>query len=242
MAYLTLRRPWRVVGILRPRHSADECHREAVPAWPRWRWVCAVRAFLQLAVGIPILRVSYRIDVRGAENFRAVRVPCLIVSNHNMHPDWAMLMTAMPGKFRRQVILAAAADDIYGNRLQGLSASLVGNAFPFAKAGNTVRESLEFVAARIGEGWSVLIFPEGKLTTGGAMEPFKPGIGWLVAHTGVEVLPMRVEMLKPGVWDDNGKLHKRGHVRVNVAPPVQLDARARYSEVAAVLEEAVRKA
>ncbi len=195
-----------------------------------------------MTVGIPVLRFSYRIDVRGKQNFQAVGIPCLVVSNHNMHPDWAMLMTAMPGKFRRKLIVAAAADDIYGNRFQGLSASVVGNAFPFAKAGNTVRESLEFVAARLQEGWSVLIFPEGKLTTDGPMEPFKPGIGWLVAHTGVEVLPMRVDMLAPGVWDDNGKLHRRGHVRVNVAPPVRLDPHARYSEIATVLQEAVRKA
>jgi len=195
-----------------------------------------------MTLGVPFMRLTYDIDVVGAPNFGAVAAPCLIVSNHSMHPDWAMLLTSMPRGFRRRVILAAAADDIFGSRFLGLSASLVGNAFPFVNTGSNVRESLEFAAARLGEGWRILIFPEGELTVDGPMEGFKPGVGWLVAHTGVAVLPMRVEMLRPGIWDDDGRRFRRGRVRVSVGQPVRFDPQASYSEVTAALQEAVRNA
>ena len=48
--------------------------------------------------------------------------------------------------------IAAAATDIYGNRFRGFWASLLGNAFPFAKEGSGVRESLEYVARTEDEG------------------------------------------------------------------------------------------
>ena len=34
--------------------------------------------------------------------------PCLIISNHNMHLDQAMLLRAMPHGFRQRVAIAAA--------------------------------------------------------------------------------------------------------------------------------------
>ena len=168
--------------------------------------------------------------------------PCLIISNHNMHLDQAMLLRAMPHGFRQRVAIAAAASDIFGNRFRGFWASLLGNAFPFAKEGSGVRESLEYVARMLDGGWNVLIFPEGKLTVVGPMQRFKSGVGLLAVETGVPVLPMRIDVLRPGFYEGKWMPHPRARVRVSFGKPVRFEPGTGYAEATTILEQAVREA
>ncbi|MCX7617099.1 AMP-binding protein [Tepidiforma sp.] len=212
------------------------------PTWPRWRTVQWLRHALLSWFVFPLLRLGYSVEVRGRERFATVQQPCLIISNHNMHLDQAMLLRSMPPGFRRRVAIAAAASDIFGNRLRGFFASLLGNAFPFAKEGSGVRESLEYVAKMLGEGWNVLIFPEGKLTVIGPMQPFKSGTGLLAVETGVPVLPMRIDVLRPGFYEGKWLPHPRARVRVSIGEPIRFEPGTSYQEATARLEEAVRNA
>ena len=212
------------------------------PTWPRWRPVRWLRRGLMSGIAFPLLRLGYSVEVRGRENFRLVKEPCLIISNHNMHLDQAMLLRSMPSRFRQRVAIAAAASDIFGNRIRGFGAGLLGNAFPFAKEGSGVRESLEYVAKMLDEGWHVLIFPEGKLTVIGPMGPFKAGTGLLAVETGVAVLPMRIDVLRPGFYEGKWLPHPRARVRVSIGPPVRLAPGTSYTDATAMLEEAVRDA
>ncbi len=210
------------------------------PTWPRWRAVQWLRHALLSFFVFPLLRIGYSVEVRGRERFALVQQPCLIISNHNMHLDQAMLLRSMPPSFRRRVAIAAAASDIFGNRLRGFFASLLGNAFPFAKEGSGVRDSLEYVAKMLGEGWNVLIFPEGRLTVIGPMQPFKSGTGLLAVETGVPVLPMRIDVLRPGFYEGKWLPHPRARVRVIIGEPVRFEPGTSYEEATARLEAAVR--
>ncbi|PFG74479.1 AMP-binding protein [Tepidiforma thermophila] len=212
------------------------------PTWPRWRTVQWLRHALLSFFVFPLLRIGYSVEVRGRERFATVQQPCLIIANHNMHLDQAMLLRSMPPGFRRRVAIAAAASDIFGNRLRGFFASLLGNAFPFAKEGSGVRESLEYVAKMLGEGWNVLIFPEGKLTVIGPMQPFKSGTGLLAVETGVPVLPMRIDVLRPGFYEGKWLPHPRARVRVSIGEPIRFEPGTSYQEATRRLEEAVRNA
>lgn len=212
------------------------------PTWPRRRPVRWLRRALMTGVVFPMLRIGYTVEIRGRENFRGLEEPCLIVSNHNMHVDGSLLLRSMPQGFRQRVAIAAAASDIFGNRLRGFGASLLGNAFPFAKEGSGVRESLEYVAKMLDEGWNVLIFPEGRLTVVGPMQPFKSGTGLLAIETGVPVLPMRIDVLRPGFYEGKWLPHPRARVRVNIGPPLRFADGTSYSEATAKLEQAVREA
>lgn len=184
----------------------------------------------------------YTARVRGQHHLRAVKEPCLIISNHNMHLDMAMLLLAMPFRFRQRVAIAAAADDIFGNRVRGFGSGLIGNAFPFAKEGSGIRESLEYVTRMLDEGWHVVIFPEGKLTVLGPTQPFKGGIGLLARETGVPVLPMRIDVLRPGFYEGRWFPHPRATVRVNIGAPLRIPPGTSYAEATALLEQAVRDA
>jgi len=193
-------------------------------------------------VVFPALRLGYSVEIRGRQNFKGLQEPVLIISNHNMHLDGSMLLRSMPHGFRQRVAVAAAASDIFGNRFRGFLASLLGNAFPFAKEGSGVRESLEAVAKMLDEGWNVLIFPEGKLTVIGPMQPFKSGTGLLAVETGVPVLPMRIDVLRAGFYEGKWLPHPHGRIRVNIGAPVIIPPGTSYSEATQLLEEAVRAA
>ncbi len=212
------------------------------PTWPRTRLARLVRRGLMSGVVLPGTKVFYKLEVRGRENFRGIEEPCLIISNHNMHLDGSMLLRSMPSGFRQRVAIAAAASDIFGNRVRGFGSALLGNAFPFAKEGSGVRESLEYVARMLDEGWSVLIFPEGKLTVVGPMEPFKSGVGLLARETGVPVLPMRIDVVRRGFYEGRWLPHPRASVRVNIGKPIRIDPGTSYSAATALLEQAVRDA
>jgi 1-acyl-sn-glycerol-3-phosphate acyltransferase len=215
---------------------------EDFPAWPRRLPARIARRVLVTGIALPVARLFYDVKVRGRMHLRELEGPCLIISNHNMHMDQTMLLLAIPHRMRQRVSIAAAASDIYNTRFRGFWASLLGNAFPFAKAGSGVRESLEDTMRMLGEGWNVLLFPEGKLTVMGPMQPFKGGIGLLAAETGAQVLPMRVDVLRPGLREPGWFPNPRARVRVSIGRPVRVAKGTRYSEATATLERAVREA
>jgi long-chain acyl-CoA synthetase len=225
--------------VTKSEHKPDT-HRFST--WPRWRPVRWLRRALMTGLVFPLLRIGYTVDIRGRERIARVAEPCIIISNHDMHLDQAMLLRSMPAGFRQRVAIAAAASDIFGNRLRGFWASLLGNAFPFAKEGSGVRESLEHVARMIDDGWNVLIFPEGELTVCGPTKPFKSGTAWLAVETGAPVLPMRIDVLRPGFYEGKWLPHPRARVRVSIGEPLTFPRGSNYAEVTGRLEQAVREA
>ena len=191
---------------------------------------------------LPLIRLAYRVDVTGRERLSATEPPFLVISNHTMHLDWAVLFAAMPSKTRRHLLVAAAATDICGNPLRRFLAEFVGNGFPFDKEGSGIRESLEFVTTMLDHDWNVLLFPEGKLTVGGPMAPFKPGIGWLVARSSAPVVPVRIDILRGGAYEGKWWPHPRGHVRVSIGEPVLVPRGQDYAVVVEQLHRAVVEA
>jgi hypothetical protein len=55
-------------------------------------------------------------------------------------------------------------------------------------------------------------------------------------------VPIRIDVLKPGIFDGGGWRRPRGHVRVSFGPRLQPDTSKKYDEIATALEEAVRNA
>jgi long-chain acyl-CoA synthetase len=213
-----------------------------LPKWPRWRPVRWLGYLLLRLVGFPILWLGYSLTVRGGDRLERIDRPCLIVSNHNMHLDQSLLLKSMPGHMRRRVAIAAAESDIFGNRLRGFWAAFIGNAFPFANRGMAVRGSLDNVVAMLDQGWNVLMFPEGKLTVGGPMQPFRPGIARLASETGVPVVPMRIDVLRPGFYEGRWLPHPRARVRVSIGEPVSVPECADLAVETLRLQRAVAEA
>lgn len=190
----------------------------------------------------PLIWFGYGIEVRGRKHFKQVSEPCLMISNHNMHLDWSLLLRTVPRRMRKRTTIAAAATEIFGSRKRAFSSRLMGNAFPFNKEGSGVRESLEHTTSLLASGWNVLIFPEGAISLDGTMQPFKSGVGWIAVRSGVEVLPMRVDMLRPGIYEGARFPRLRGRVRITVGPPLRIPPGTAYADAVTLMEQAVREA
>ena len=212
------------------------------PSWPRSRPMRWIRRLIAQLVVLPLLKLGYKLEVRGTEHIVDSAEPFLIVGNHNMHMDAWMLFRALPNKLRYRMAIAAAASDIFGSRFRGLTASFLGNAFPFSTTGSGVRDSLEHISKLLDEGESVLIFPEGRLTVLGPMQPFGKGSSWVAVKTGVAVLPMRIDVVRPGFREGRWWPHPRANVRVSIGPPIRFAEGTSYTEATAALENAVRTA
>ncbi len=115
---------------------------------------------------------------------------------------------------------------------------LLGNGFPFHREG-AVRASLENVGKLLDGGWSVLIYPEGKLTIGGPMQPFLSGVGLLAMEAKAPVVPMHLTIHRMG----SPKLipiMRRGSIEITFGEPIRFAPDTPYDEATRTIEDAVK--
>ena len=222
--------------------ARDERRATGIFAWPLSRVARAVGMALQAVLVRPFYRLAYRTDVSGMEHLRELHEPVMLIANHHLHNDVGLILSHLPSSLRWRLSVAAAADDIFGNRIRGFGAALIGNAFPLAREG-AIRRSLELLGARLDRGFSILIFPEGRLTVGGPMQPFKSGTGLIAVEGATPVVPMRVKVHRYSRLDaeapDGSPRSWRGHVELIVGEPIHLPWGTDHADATARLEAAV---
>jgi long-chain acyl-CoA synthetase len=190
-----------VADIERMVASARDAKRAGgIFGWPLHPLVRSFGLLLQQTLVWPLVRLFYKVKVTGEEKLEGLRGPVMFAPNHCMRWDNGIILTAIPLRWRWRLAVAAAADDVFGNKLNGLFSAVLANAFPLAREG-AIRRSLELLGARLDRRFSVLIYPEGKLTIGGPMQPFKSGTGLVAVEGGTPVVPMKLKVSKPSVLD-----------------------------------------
>ncbi len=177
-----------------------ERHDAGIYGWPLLPFVRVVGILLQELLIAPLVWLCYRVKVTGRENLEGLRGPVMFTPNHCLHWDNGIILSSIPLRWRWHLSVAAAADDIFGNRLRGLAATLLANAFPLAREG-AIRRSLELLGARLDRDFSVLIYPEGRLTVGGPLQPFKSGTGLIAVEGGTPVVPMKLRIKQLSIAD-----------------------------------------
>jgi long-chain acyl-CoA synthetase len=186
--------------------------------WPLNPLVRTFGILLQESVVWPLVTVFYRVRVTGREKLHGLRGPVLFAPNHCLHFDNGIILTAIPLGWRWKLAVAAAADDIFGSRIRGFLSAVLADAFPLAREG-AIRRSLELLGARLDRNFSVLIYPEGKLTVGGPLQPFKSGTGLIAVEGNVPVVPLKVKIRKMALVDRMG-WPLRGDVEVVFGDPI----------------------
>ena len=174
--------------------AREQKHETGIYGWPLNPLVRAVGIGIQVLL-LAWFFVIYRVRVTGVERIRDLKGPALFTPNHGLHNDVGIILTRLPLAWRWHLSVAAAADDIFGNPIRGFVAAVVGNAFPLAREG-AIRRSLELLGARLDRGFSILVFPEGKLTVGGPMQPFKSGTGLVAVLGATPVVPMKLKVTR----------------------------------------------
>jgi long-chain acyl-CoA synthetase len=221
-----------------------ETSREAKRGVGAWRWPLspvarAIGITLQVALIYPFVHLFYRVRVTGLERLHSIDGPFLITPNHCLHLDNGIILTRLPLDIRWHLSVAAAADTIYDNLVLGVLASILANAFPLQREGG-VRRSLELLGARLDKGYNILIYPEGKLTVGGPLQPFKAGAGLIAVEGGTPIIPVKIKIAKMSIIDRRRfPAPLRGDVELVIGEPMWFDSTEDHAEATTRLEAAV---
>lgn len=215
--------------------------KRAVGAW-RWPLSPFVRALgltVQLFLIYPFVHLFYRVKVTGLEHLDPDAGPYLLTPNHCLHLDNGIILSRLPLGLRWKLSVAAAADTIYDNPLKGVLASILANAFPLQREGG-VRKSLELLGSRMDKGYNILIYPEGKLTVGGPLQPFKAGAGLIAVEGGSPIVPVKLVINRMSIVDRRRLPSAfRGDVELIIGRPIWFDSTMDHNAATTQLEAAV---
>jgi long-chain acyl-CoA synthetase len=218
--------------------DARDAKRETgIFAWPLHPLVRTFGLLLQEALVWPLVTIFYRVRVTGREKLHALRGPVLFAPNHCLHWDNGIILVSIPLGWRWKLAIAAAADDVFGNKLNGFFSAVLADAFPIAREG-AIRRSLELLGARLDRNFSVLIYPEGKLTVGGPTQPFKSGTGLIAVQGGTPIVPMKLKIRQMSILDRKG-WPLRGSVEIVFGDPLTFSGDTDPNEATHRLEDAV---
>lgn len=219
--------------------------------YPQWPWLWPVRAarvlFLECVVR-PLVWLLAAPKVECAGNPESSAEPLLIIANHVTAYDGALVLYALPGKMRRRVAIAMAADmldDFRHARGQGswflnalapaayLLISVLFNVFPLPRSAG-FRNSFTHMGKALDHGYNVLIFPEGHRSEG-HLDRFRQGIGLLVQESNADVLPIALKGL--GELKQSGqKWFRTGKLSIRLGKPMRIDRNLPANEITALLE------
>jgi len=222
------------------------------PSWNRRRPMWLVRRLSQATWLLPLARAFAHARVEGLEHLRELRGPVVFASNHQSHMDVPVILAALPGRWRARVAPAMAkeffkahffpAEYPWRARLSSsfnyyLAAAFF-NAFPLPQREAGARQTLRYIGELTGDGWSVLIFPEGKRSATGHIEPFRGGIGMIGSRLGVPVVPVRLDHVDR-VLPTGSTWARPTRVRVAFGKPLELQGDD-YAALAQQVEDAVK--
>jgi len=235
-----------------PISAAPPAEPVEFPSWNRaWLARTVRRASLPTWI-LPLARLFAWMHVEGREHLQGLEGPVIFAANHQSHMDTPVLMAALPGRWRYRVAPAMAKEffkahffpDQY-SRLAWLTSSLnyylaalFFNAFPLPQREAGARQTLRYIGDVIEDGFSVLIFPEGKRSDTGEIDRFRPGIGMIASRLNVPVVPVRFEGLDR-VLHHTWRMATPGRVRVAFGAPLHLTGED-YESLAKTVENAVR--
>jgi len=89
-------------------------------------------------------------------------------------------------------------------------------------------------------GYCPLVFPEGKLSRDGSLQPFQSGIGLMAARLEVPVVPVYLSGLF-GVMSVHDRWPRQGRVRIEIGCPIVPDGGEQYGGIAKRVEESIRE-
>ncbi len=134
----------------------------------------------------------YKLRVQGLENIPQ-EGPALLISNHISYMDPPILGGAVP-----RPLVFVMYHRIYKNPILGWmfrSARAIPIA-PSSEDPELMQRAFKRVDKALSQGEIVSIFPEGKLTPDGTIQPFRPGVDRILAKRPVPVIPVAIH----GLW------------------------------------------
>jgi long-chain acyl-CoA synthetase len=230
--------PTTTVGALRKLVSAGSPSERPLPrpSWPYWRWVRRLGDGVREVVIDSIVRIWVRMRVEGQDQLEGLDTPALYIFNHSDDFDGPVVYRALPRKVREHLAVAAADDVMREHKMLAFVIRFCFAGFNLART-EPYLPSLEYVGTLVDEGWSVVLAPEGRLSTDGILQPFKAGIGILAVNLDVPVVPVKTIGLFGTVPLHSKWPRRRSSVTVRIGEPVTFDRHSDYEEVTLTLHQ-----
>jgi long-chain acyl-CoA synthetase len=222
------------------------------PTWNRTWPVWLVRRLSQAVWILPLARVFAHTRVEGREHLRHLQGPVIFAANHQSHFDVPVILSALPGRLRARVAPAMAKEffkahffpagfsfrERLGNSLNYYLSAFFFNTFPLPQREAGARQTLQYIGELSGQGWSILIFPEGARSRSGEIKEFRGGIGMIGSRLDVPVVPVRLEGIDR-ILPMGSSFARMAKVRVAFGAPMTLRGDD-YGALAKQVEDAVR--
>ena len=207
-----------VAGILSRRLTMGElfavCGFATVPVAVYSAWV--VRRSLLKSVMRVVLRLLYRVEVEGLEHARAAMPHAVIAANHTSFLDGLLLGAFLPGD------PIFAVDTFIAKKWWAKPFLAVVNALPVDPTNPlSIRAMIRAVEA----GSACVIFPEGRITTTGALMKVYEGPAVIAERTKAALVLVRIEGAEFTPFSRlAGKVRQRWfpRVRIRMLPPRRL--------------------
>jgi long-chain acyl-CoA synthetase len=224
-------------------------------AFPWWNRTLPARALRRASLPtwiLPLARRFVTLEVEGLEHLSETTGPVIFAANHQSHFDAPMILQALPPRWRYRVAPAMAKEFFkphfypgqftrtqwFTNSLNYYLSVLFFNAFPLPQREAGTRQTLRYIGELVGDGYSVLIFPEGRRTDDGSMSRFQAGVGMIAARLNVPVVPVRIDGLDR-ILHHTWKWPARGTARIAFGRAMLLSGND-YAALAGRIENAVR--
>jgi len=224
--------------------------------YPRWQqhWpINWLRIALLYLIVLPAIRIMGWPRISGKEHLRKLRGPIVFVCNHVTMVDHALLLFALPARFKTKMVIAQDGELLREWRhpskgtglftrllylLKYFSVVLFFNVFSMPQKSG-FRRSFDFAGEMMDRGYNLMVFPEGERTKHGAMNPFRLGTGLLIQELNAPVVPMRID----GLWklkQANRHFAWPGEVSVIVGEPVRYSNQDEPEQIAKDLAQRVK--
>jgi len=204
-------------------------------------WLMPLRAAL-LGLTWLLMRGVFRLRVTGREHLPA-HGPFLLAPNHGSYLDAPALGAALGRRALRDLCWAGWTGIMLGGPLMRMVSRLA-RVLPMDSERRAL-SSLAFGLAALRAGNALVWFPEGARSKTGALGPFLPGIGLLLEHTDVPVLPVYIEGAYQA-WPIHRRWPRAGRIAVHIGAPIkatdllaQAGAGPPHERAARALREAV---
>ena len=222
--------------------------------YPHWPWISPVRLMRTLFVELFMRPLIWLLAPPKIihDSPHLLPGPYLLIANHVTAFDGPLILYALPFSLRHRIAVAMSGEmllDFRQHRNQGswwkdalgppaywLLIALF-NTFPLPRL-QGFRRSFVHAGEALDRGYSVLIFPEGHRSSGGELQPFRPGIGILAHESMVPVLP--IALIGLGQMRGGSRWFRSGRLAIHIGTPIPVEETAEPAELTRTLEEAVR--
>jgi long-chain acyl-CoA synthetase len=137
-------------------------------------------------------RLFWKFDISGLENI-PVSGNYILCPNHQSYLDSLWIWAAIGHKRLDLQKICCLAAEVF---LPSKSTLAIMGGIPVERMGNTI-PAMKRGLACIGEGYTMLVHPEGTRTRDGEMHEFKGGAAKLAIDAGVNIIPVWID----GAWD-----------------------------------------